>query len=110
MTLTERISILLQKTIKEEKKMTQVELAHRVGIAPASVNKWMNGGAPSVDKLPLLCQILEISPNELFGYKQEAFPQEAIDLYTAFLKYPEYKKTISKLLNVVLNDIDGDSN
>ena len=32
-----------EKAIKEDKKLTQVELAHKVGIAPASVNKWMNG-------------------------------------------------------------------
>lgn len=106
MTLTERISSLLRKAVKEEKKMTQVELAHKVGIAPASVNKWMNGGAPAVDKLPLLCQILEISPNELFGYKQEDFPQEAIDLYKAFVDHPEYKISITKLLNLVLDDIN----
>ncbi len=105
MTLTERISSLLKKTIKEEKKLTQVELANKIGIAPASVNKWMNGGAPAVDKLPLLCQILEISPNELFGYEQEDFPQEAIDLYKAFIDHPEYKSSISKLLNLVLEDI-----
>ena len=105
MTLTERITFLLKKAIKEDKKLTQVELAHKVGIAPASVNKWMNGGAPAVDKLPLLCQILEISPNELFGYERENFPQEAIDLYKAFSKHPEYKNSITKLLDLVLEDL-----
>ena len=106
MTLTNRIAILLRKAIKEEKKMTQVELAKKVGIAPASVNKWMNGGAPAVDKLPLLCEILEISPNQLFGYEEEELPQEAIDLYRAFQRHPEYKNSINKLLNLVVEDIE----
>lgn len=105
MTLTERIASLLIKEIKEEKRMTQVELANKVGIAPASVNKWMNGGAPAVDKLPLLCEILEISPNQLFGYEEENLPQEAIDLYKAFNNHPEYKSSIVKLLNLVIDDI-----
>ena len=109
MTLTERIALLLRKAIKEERKMTQVELANKVGIAPASVNKWMNGGAPSVDKLPLLCEILEISPNQLFGYEEDTFPQEAIDLYRAFNNHPEYKNSIIKLLNLVIDDIETNS-
>ena len=106
MTLTDRINFLLKKTIKDEKKMSQVELASKMGVAPASVNKWMDGGAPSVDKLPRLCELLEISPNQLFGYEQDNLPQEAIDLYKAFQKYPEYQTSIKKLLSIVYEDIE----
>ena len=106
MTLTERINLLLTKAIKEEKKMTQVEIAVKMGVAPASVNKWLSGGAPSIDKLPELCEILDITPNQLFGYEEESFPQEAIDLYNAFKKYPEYNTSIRKLLNLVIKDIE----
>lgn len=106
MTLTDRINFLLKKTIKDEKKMSQVELASKMGVAPASVNKWMDGGAPSVDKLPRLCELLEISPNQLFGYEQDNLPQEAIDLYKAFQKYPEYQTSIRKLLSIVYEDIE----
>ena len=107
MTLTERISSILNKAIKQDKKMTQVELAERVGIAPASVNKWMNGGAPAVDKLPLLCEILEITPNQLFGYEDEEMPQEAISLFKAFKEHPEYKNSITKLLDLIMEDIQN---
>ena len=106
MTLTDRINFLLKKAIKDEKKMSQVELASKMGVAPASVNKWMDGGAPSVDKLPRLCELLEISPNQLFGYEQDNLPQEAIDLYKAFQKYPEYQTSIRKLLSIVYEDIE----
>lgn len=107
MTLSERLTFFLNKRIKEEKKLTQVELAERIGIAPASVNKWMTGGTPAIDKLPLLCEILELTPNELFGYEQEDFPQEAIDLYKAFKKHPEFKDSIIKLLDMVIEDIES---
>ena len=107
MTLSERITFYLIKTIKEEKRLTQADLAERMGIAPASVNKWMSGGTPAIDKLPKLCEILKITPNELFGYEQEGLPQEAIDLYKAFQKHPEYRNSIRKLLNLVLHDIES---
>ncbi len=107
MTLSERITLYLIKTIKEEKRLTQADLAERMGIAPASVNKWMSGGTPAIDKLPQLCEILKITPNELFGYEQEGLPQEAIDLYKAFQKHPEYRNSIRKLLNLVLHDIES---
>ena len=107
MTLSERITLYLIKTIKEEKRLTQADLAERMGIAPASVDKWMSGGTPAIDKLPQLCEILKITPNELFGYEQEGLPQEAIDLYKAFQKHPEYRNSIRKLLNLVLHDIES---
>lgn len=106
-TLSERITSYLTKIIKEEKKLSQVDLAEKMGIAPASVNKWMSGGTPAIDKLPQLCDILGITPNELFGYEQEDFPQEAIDLYKAFQKHPEYHNSIKKLLNMVIVDIEN---
>ncbi len=106
MTLSERITLFLKKRIKEEKKLTQAELAEEMGIAPASVNKWMTGGTPAIDKLPQLCEILEITPNDLFGFEQEGLPQEALDLYKAFLKYPEYHSSIKKLLNMVVDDLE----
>lgn len=107
MTLSERIRFFMKKKTKEEKTITQAELAAKLGIAPASVNKWLSGGTPSVDKLPVLCELLGITPNELFGYEQEEFPQEAVDLYKAFQKYPEYKPAISKLLDMIVSDMEN---
>ena len=109
MTLTERINQLLTKMIKEEKRITQAELAERVGVAPASVNKWLNGGAPAVDKLPLLCEIFDISPNQLFGYESE-YPIEAVELFRAFQKHPEYQSSVKKLLDMIIRDIEQKEN
>ena len=105
MNLTERISMLLNKAIKEDKKFTQVELAKRMNISPVSVNKWMKDGAPSIDKLPQLCEILDISPNELFGYDDGVISKEAIELYKAFKKHPEYQNSVKKLLEMIIIDI-----
>lgn len=105
--LSERITKILNRTIKKEKKMSQVELAMKMQVAPASINKWMNGGSPSLDKLPLLCEILEITPNELFGVESPELSKEAKDLYEAFKKHPEYQNSVKKLLGMVLSDIES---
>lgn len=107
MTLSERITYLLNKAIKEEKKLSQVELANRMQVAPASINKWMSGGSPSIDKLPQLCEILDITPNELFGVEPPELRKEAKELFEAFEKYPEYQNSIKKLLGIVMADIEA---
>lgn len=106
MTLTERINQLLIKMIKEEKRISQVELAQRMDVAPASVNKWLNGGSPAVDKLPLLCEILDITPNQLFGYEPDTYPLEAANLFRAFQRHPEYQNSVEKLLDLIIKDIE----
>lgn len=105
MTTTERISSILRKLTKEEKRISQVELAKEMKVSPASVNKWVTEGTISLDRIPRLCKVLGISPNELFGYEDPRFTEDAIKLYSSFLKYPEYHDSISKLLDLTLEDI-----
>jgi transcriptional regulator with XRE-family HTH domain len=105
MTATERISELLTRYTKEEKRISQVELAKKMEVAPASVNKWVTEGSISIDRIPKLCAVLGISPNELFGYEDPRFTDEALKLYKSFLDYPEYRESITKLLNLTLEDI-----
>ena len=106
-TLSERITAILNKILKEEKKMSQVELAEKMDVVPASINKWMNGGSPAIDKLPLLCEILEITPNELFGVEPTEISKEALEFCKAFEKYPEYRISVKKLLSLILSDIEN---
>jgi len=107
MLLTERITMLLNKAVKEDKKFTQVEIAKRMNVSPVSVNKWMKDGSPTIDKLPLLCEILDLTPNELFGYNDKKMSKDALVLYKAFLKHPEYQSSVKKLLELTISDIDG---
>ena len=105
MELTERICMLLNKAIKEDKRFSQVELAEKMNIAPASVNKWMTGGSPSIDKLPKLCEILDITPNELFGYKKNENDIETEDLFCKLKQVPEYRKIFEALLSQIIKDV-----
>ena len=53
-------------SLRKEKKLTQVSLANRLGISDKTVSKWERGaGLPDVSLMLPLCDILEISVNEL---------------------------------------------
>lgn len=54
--------------IRKEKNMTQRQLAEIVGVSDKAVSKWENGnGMPEMATLMPLCQVLEISVNELLS-------------------------------------------
>lgn len=105
MVLSERIRILLNKSIKEDKRISQVDLAKIMEVAPASVNKWLSGGTPSIDKLPKLCEVLGITPNELFDYHPNESDIETETLIKKLQQYPEYQKIIEVLLSQIIKDI-----
>jgi len=106
MTTTDIICDMLYKCIKREKRISQTELAKRMNVSPASVNKWITEGSISLERIPQLCEILGITPNELFGFYDKGITAKAINLYRAFEKYPEYQESVMKLLGLVLSDLE----
>ena len=54
--------------LRKEKKMTQCELANKLGITDRAISKWENGrGMPDLSLLMPLCEILGVSINELLS-------------------------------------------
>ena len=51
----------------KQKKVSQRELARRMGIKPQSLWVWMNESYPSVERLIQICEILEVSADFLLG-------------------------------------------
>lgn len=50
----------------KEKRMSQIEFAHRTGISQSTISDWRRKGTnPSADKIMIICEVLEISPYEL---------------------------------------------
>jgi len=89
---------VLQKKLREEKVISQVDLSKIMGISTVAITKWLNGGTPDMDKIPQLCELLKVTPNELFGYDT---PEERVlsdTLYKEYINSP-YKEAIDKLLN-----------
>jgi len=53
---------------RREKQMTQEQLAVHLGVTSKSVSKWETGNClPDASKYKLLCEILDITVNELFA-------------------------------------------
>ena len=53
---------------RKEKNMTQLELADRLNISFQAVSNWERGKSmPDISKLPELCEILDITIDELLG-------------------------------------------
>lgn len=68
-------------TLRREKGFTQLQLADKLGISDKTISKWERGvGLPDVSLMLPLCEILDISVNELltgekvndFDYKMKA--------------------------------------
>ena len=56
------------KAIRKEKDLTQREVAERLNISEKTVSKWETGnGLPEVSLMLPLCELLEISVNELLS-------------------------------------------
>ena len=54
--------------LRKDKKMTQQELANKIGVTDRAISKWENGrGMPDISLMKPLCEILDISLNELIS-------------------------------------------
>ena len=54
--------------LRKEKKMTQQELADKIGVTDRAISKWENGrGMPDLSLMKPLCDALGITLNELIS-------------------------------------------
>ena len=54
--------------LRKDKKMTQQELAYKIGVTDRAISKWENGrGMPDISLMKPLCEILDITLNELIS-------------------------------------------
>lgn len=96
----EKITKILNDIIKNKKRLSQKELAEKMNVSPVAVNKWLNGGSIEIDKIPLLCKSLGITPNELFNFNNTDLSDDEIKLINKLREHPEYKNAINKLLDI----------
>ena len=79
---------------RKEKGLTQVQLAEKLGTTDKSISKWENGVClPDSSQYEFLCNILEITINELFAgkkIKDEDYKKVADENLIKMLKYKLY--------------------
>ncbi len=92
--------------IMQDKKVTAYRIEKDIGINAATFNHWKNGTQPPADKLEKIISYLNITPNELFGYKTEdSLTENEKELLEQFRKLPDREqiKFIGRLEEVVAN-------
>lgn len=72
MIISERIFEILA-----QKNMTQKEFASRIGVANSTLSEWKkNKTNPSSDKIMVICQVLEITPEHLLTGKESVYDDD----------------------------------
>ena len=100
MSFRENISIKIKDKLKEL-YITQKDFALAVGVKQAAVSKWVLGAqVPDINLLPVVCEVLGISLNELFGYNENIDSHKAMKLYKAYLAHPDVRGSVDILLGI----------
>lgn len=64
-------------TLRKEKKITQAQLAEKLGVSEQSVSKWENNiCAPDVSLFPIIAEFFGVSIDRLFGYHMNSYDDE----------------------------------
>lgn len=85
--------------LREQKGMTQAELAQQLSVTPAAVSKWENGESkPRIETLFQLAEILGVTAEELMAGKFLRTEEPNAEQIEAIRKRYEYQTRISTLL------------
>ena len=64
-------------TLRKEKKITQAQLAEKLGVSEQAVSKWENEQcAPDVSLFPIIADYFGVSIDRLFGYHMNSYADE----------------------------------
>ncbi len=64
-------------TLRKEKKLTQAQLAEKLGVSEQAVSKWENNQcSPDVSLFPILAEFFGVSIDRLFGYHTSSYADE----------------------------------
>ncbi len=93
-------------SLRKSKNLSQEEIADRLGVSRQAISKWENGQAmPETTNVLKLCEILEVTPNELFGYEENQAQPMAQTVYNEEIKEEKkkwYKSTPFKVFVAVV--------
>ncbi len=80
---------------RKAKKLTQAKLAEKLFVSEKTISKWEQGkGLPDTNLLPKLCEILEISLNELLNGERSVEKQNNEQILLNMAKEIEQKNKI----------------
>jgi transcriptional regulator with XRE-family HTH domain len=97
----------LIKEIRTERGLKQKDLAEKVFVSAAAVSKWENGhGFPDVSVLPDLCEVLDLSIEELMKGERNTMEDDKNDVVSDVVKIAGIQqrkhKKIIQILSILL--------
>ncbi len=117
-------------SLRKEKKLTQSQLAEKLGVSEQAVSKWENGQcAPDVSLFPVIAELFGVSIDRIFGYHTSSYNEavkqilkeaddsmdtrKEIEIYSEGLKKypnsPELKVSLAFSLSMI-NRMSEDEN
>ena len=81
-------------SLRKEKKVTQEQLAQKLGVSPQAVSKWENGSYPEGDLLPAIADFFDVSIDYLYGRsdREKTIEQKVFEaVYNSMVK--EFEET-----------------
>ncbi|MCD8023546.1 MAG: helix-turn-helix transcriptional regulator [Lachnospiraceae bacterium] len=92
--------------LRKERGLTQEQLGSLVGVSSQAVSKWEKGGAPDVELLPLIADVLGVSLDGLFG--RESIPGTDISqLIVRYLQSFPIDRRIKEMYKLVTYSVPG---
>ena len=94
------------KKLRKTKKLSQEDLAEKVGVSRQSVSKWETGDAyPEMNNIFMLCKIFNCKINDLLSNNLEDFESFDEEVKMNVVKFEKTKqqkvKTIAKILSLI---------
>lgn len=88
---------------REDRKLSQKELANLIGISNSRISNWEKGiNRPDADILADLCRVLRVSPSELLDVHldPEEFTSKEKEVLAAYRDKPELQHAVHLLLGI----------
>ncbi len=88
---------------REERKLSQKELAALIGVSNSRVSNWEQGiNRPDADILADICRALNVSPSELLNVhlSDDELSSQERKVLRAYRKKPELQQAVNILLGI----------
>ncbi len=88
---------------REQRQLSQKDFAKAIGVSNSRVSNWELGiNRPDADLLYVICQVLDISADELLGIKLKAneYCEEEKKLVANYRAKPELQSAVKILLGI----------
>ncbi len=71
-------------TLRKQKKITQLQLAEKLGVSEQAVSKWENDQcAPDISLIPVIANYFGVSIDRIFGYHMVSYDKEVKEIVDA---------------------------